>query len=271
VTLQLPAQEPQPATADQLVRQMEKAEGSARNERQHFMYRSRERSVRTGGHLWDELVVETTDGRMRRLLAVDGKPLSGSAQAAEERRIANLVKHPEEFRRDGQGLREDEFRLSNLLKQVPKLYIFKMDGREGDCTRVAFDPNPQFQEQSFQDRILHAMSGILFIHDRDMRLCGIDARLNHTVEFGFGLLGKVNAESHFSVRRAQVIAGQWKNIKILVHVDGRILLMKSVARDEDASHYNFKAVPQDLTVAQAAALIRSTNPEYAANEPARLR
>jgi hypothetical protein len=263
---QLPAQEPQPLAADQLVKQMEQAEGAARNERQHFLYRSKERSVRTGGHLWEELVAETTDGRMRRLLAVDGKPLSAAAQATEEKRMTYLVNHPDEFRREGQALREDEFRLGNLLKQVSKLYVFSIEGPENDCTRVAFEPNPQFQEQTFQDRILHAMSGVLLIHDGDRRLCGIDAHLDRTVEFGFGLLGKVNQESHFSVRRQKIIPGQWKNVKIMVHVDGRILMLKSVARDEDATHWDFKPIAQDLTIAQAAALVRSTDPQYAVED-----
>jgi hypothetical protein len=262
------AQVAQAPTADELVTRMEKAEGAARSERQQFLYRSKERSVRTGGHLWDELVIETSDGRIRRLLAIDGKALSGPALSAEENRLTNIANHPDEYRREGQALREDENRLGNILKQVPKLYVFRMDGSEGDCVKVAFDPNPQFQEQSFQDRILHAMSGVLYINNRDDRLCGIDAHLDHTVEFGFGLLGKVNAQSHFSVRRQQILPGQWKNTRIIVHVDGRLLLLKSVAREEDATHYDFKSIPQDLNASQAAALVRSTNPQYEANKDA---
>jgi hypothetical protein len=263
----LPAQEASSASADELVKQMEQAEGTARDLRENFMYRSKERSVRTGGHLWEELVVETNDGRMRMLLAVDGKPLSATAQTAEQNRINNMVNHPDEYRREGVALKEDENRLSNLLKQVPKLYVFKLDGQRGDCTEVAFEPNPQFQEQTFQDRILHAMSGTLLIHKDDNRLCGLDAHLDHTVEFGFGLLGKVNVQSYFSVRRAAVAPGQWKNVKINVHVDGRILMLKSVARDEDATHEDFKVVAQNLTAEQAAAMVRSASPQYEAKGP----
>jgi hypothetical protein len=262
----LPAQEPQPVSADELVKRMEQAEGAAQNERQNFMYRSKERSVRTGGHLWEELVVETNEGRMRRLLAVDGKPLTGSAENSELNRIANVVNHPDDFRREGIALKEDETRLANVIKQVPKLYVFKLNGLHGECSEVAFEPNPQFQEQTFQDRILHAMSGVLYIHQGNNRLCGLDAHLNHTVEFGFGLLGKVNAQSSFSVRRQQIVPGQWKNVKINVHVDGRILLLKSVARDEDATHDEFKVVPQDLTPAAAAALVRAANPQEQAKD-----
>ena len=102
------------------------------------------------------------------------------------------------------------------------------------------------------------MSGVLLIHTADKRLCGINAHLDHVVEFGFGLLGKVSDQSHFSIVRREVSPGEWKTTKIRVHVDGSILLMKSVSRDEDASHFGFKLIPPDLTLPQAAALVRST-------------
>ena len=70
---------------------------------------------------WDELVVETKEGRMHRLIAVDGKPLSSSEQAAEDRRITYLVNHPADFRREAQGRKDDEARMADLLQELPKL------------------------------------------------------------------------------------------------------------------------------------------------------
>src|SRR3984957_9895528 len=247
-----------PLSPTQIVHQMVEAETAARQKRQHFLYRREERSVRTKGHLWDELVVETPEGRMHRLVAVDGKPLSRSEQAVEDKRITYLVNHPADFRREAQGRKDDEARMADLLRELPKLFLLQTAGSDGDCTRITFAPNPQFQEASFQDRVVHAMSGVLLIHNADKRLCGIDAHLDHGVEFGFGLLGKVSDQSHFSVARQEVCPGQWKTTKVHVHVDGSILLMKSVSRDEDSSHFGFKLIPHDLTLPQAAALVRST-------------
>jgi hypothetical protein len=253
------AQLRQALSAEQMVNQMLQAENAAREMRQHFLYRREERSLRTKGRLWNEVVVETTDGRMHRLLTVDGKPLSASEAKAEDSRITYLGNHPADFRREAQARRDDELRLSNLLKEVPRLFLLKIDGSDGDCTRVSFTPNPQFQENSYQDRVVHAMSGVLLIHAADMRLCAINAHMDHEVEFGFGLFGKVSDQSHFSVVRQQISPGEWKTTKINVHVDGTLLLMKSVSRDEDSSHYGFKPIPHDLTVAQAAAMVRSNN------------
>ncbi len=112
-------------SAAQMVNQMVQAETLARGKRQHFLYRREERSVRTKGHLWDELVVETTEGRMHRLIAVDGKPLSSSEQRAEDNRITYLANHPGDFRREAQALRDDECRLSDLLKEVPRMFLLQ--------------------------------------------------------------------------------------------------------------------------------------------------
>src|SRR5580698_10012294 len=65
-------------------------------EHQHkYMYLSDERSERTGGHLWVERVVETTVGKVRLLLAEDGKPLSAERLAEERALLKEVAAHPD--------------------------------------------------------------------------------------------------------------------------------------------------------------------------------
>lgn len=244
-------------SAAQIVNQMVQTETAAAKNRQHFLYRRDVRSARTKGHLWDELVVETPDGRMHRLISEDGKPLSNDEKKSEDNRIKSLVSHPDDFRREAQERKDDEARMASLLQELPRAFLFQIDGSEGDCTRIAFQPNPSFQEESYQDRVVHAMSGVLLIHTADMRLCGIDAHLDRKVEFGFGLLGKVSDGSNFSIARKEVSPGQWKTTRLRIHMDGSMLLLKSFSRDEDSSHHGFKPVARNLTVAQAAAMVRA--------------
>jgi hypothetical protein len=257
VCMSLAAQVRQPLSAVQTVNQMVQAETAAWRNRQHFLYRNEERSNRTNGHLWDELVVETSDGPMQRLIFEDGKTLSNSQKKAEDKRITYLANHPGEFRRKTQRRKDDEARMPDLLREIPNIFLFKTISSEGDYTRIAFQPNPSFQEESYQDRVVHAMSGVLLIHRTDMRLCELDAHLGHRVQFGFGILGELSDKTHFSLAREEVSPGQWTTNKIRVHLDGSILLLKSISRDVDSSHSGFKLVPHDLTVAKAAAIVRS--------------
>lgn len=75
------------------------------------------------------------------------------------------------------------------------------------------------------------------------RLCGIEGHLVDRVSFGFGLLGHIDQGSHFGVSRVPVTAMDWKSSKITVHVDGKILLLKSISRDQDATHSNAEPLP----------------------------
>jgi hypothetical protein len=254
----LGAQQPQPLFASQIVHQLVQAESAAWKTRQHFLYRSQERSIRTDGRLWDEIVVETSDGSMRRLIAEDGRPLSHSRENAEEQRIAYLGVHPAEFRRRSQRRKEDEARMPELLREIPNIFLFKTLDSEGDYFRIAFQSNPSFHEESYQDRVIHAMSGNILIHKTDMRLCELDGHLDHKVEFGFGILGELSDQTRLSLARKEVSPGQWTTTNIRVHLDGRILLLKSFSRDMDSSRSGFRPVPHDLTVAGAAVILRSS-------------
>jgi hypothetical protein len=240
--------------AIEVVDRMVQAETAAMKDRQRFQYTRESRSTRTKGHLWNELVVETPESRMHRLVSVDGKPLSAEQAKAEDERIANLVNRPDDYRRESQDRRDDEGRLARLLRDLPRAFLFRIDGAKGDCTRITFQPNPSFAGQSYEDRMVHAMSGVLLIHSADMRLCSIDAHLDHRVEFGFGLLGEVRDDSSFSITREEVFSGQWKTAKLRIHVNGSMLLLKSFSRDEDSSHHDFKKVANNLSLAQAAAI-----------------
>lgn len=103
------------------------------------------------------------------------------------------------------------------------------------------------------------MVGMLIIHKTDMRLCELDAHLEHKVEFGFGLLGLLSDKTYLSLARDEVSTGQWTTTKLRVHLDGSILLLKSISRDVDSSRYDFKPVAHDLNVAAAAAIVSSNS------------
>jgi hypothetical protein len=253
----LPAQVIRPVPAIDMVNQMVQAETAAWKNRLRFQYRNQERSNRTNGHLWEELVVETPDGSLPRLISEDGKPLSSGRQKEEEKRIEYLASHPGDFKRSNQRRQEDEARMPELLREIPATFHFKTINSDGAYTRIGFQPNPSFKEKSYQDRVVHAMSGTLLIHTPDMRLCELDAHLDHKVEFGYGILGQLSDQTHLFFAREQASPAQWATAKIRIHLDGSILILKSISRDVDAVRSGFTPVAHGLTVAEAAAIIRS--------------
>jgi hypothetical protein len=255
--------QPKPAlqqTPLQVVKAMVQNEEQARQHRTFFRYTSVERSGRTGGHLWTEKVVETPDGLLRRLVAEDGKPLSADRAAAEDRRIAALVADPSELREANADRRADEARMLRLLDIMPQAFLFAADGMQNDCVRIAFRPNPAFSPSTYDERVVHGLAGVILVRMPAERLCGIEGHLVDRVTFGYGLLGHVDQGSHFSVTRVPVTATDWKSSKIAVHVDGKILLLKTISRDQDATHSNAEPLPPNLSLAQAAAFTQRGSP-----------
>jgi hypothetical protein len=127
---------------------------------------------------------------------------------------------------------------------------------QGDCARISYRPNPDFTPSTYEERIVHGIAGTLFIRILSTRLCGIDGHVVDRISFGYGLLGHIEKDSHFSVTRVPVSPTDWKNSVIDVHVDGKILLLKSISRDEKARHMNPQPLPTNLTLAQAAVLTK---------------
>jgi hypothetical protein len=70
------------------------------------------------------------------------------------------------------------------------------------------------------------------------------------------MLGHIDQGGHFSLARKQVDEKNWKSDHISVHINGRILMLKSLAQDQEAVRSEIRVVPLDLTLAQAAQLTR---------------
>jgi len=50
-----------------------------------------------------------------------------------------------------------------LLRIIPEAFVFEDQGKEGESAKIAFHPNPEFKPKTYEQRILHALDGILFI------------------------------------------------------------------------------------------------------------
>jgi hypothetical protein len=230
-------------------------EVAARQQRLHFFYVSEERSDRSGGHLWKENVVEVNDGPLRRLIAVDNKLLTTAEAEAEQRRIDYLVSHPDEFRRQNQAHKDDETRATQLMQMLSTAYILTPNGEVNGCTRFTFQPKPEFRPSSYQERVAHELAGTVSVKQPEDRLCTLEGRILHPVEFGFGILGRVNEGGHFSLARKQIDGKNWKTDRFSVHINGRVLMLKTLAQNQDAVRTAIRIVPQNLTLAEAAQLI----------------
>ena len=228
---------------------------NARKQNTHYTYLEDEQSSRTGGHTWHERVVESEDGALSRVLAIDGRALSPSETKAETDRINGIVRDPTEFRRTYAAHRNDEARIIQLLQLLPTAFVFQPDGEEEGCTRFSFLPNPSFSPSTYEERIVHALGGTVAVRQPMDRLCMLHASFLSPVEFGYGLLGRVNQGGYFSLKRIPVDGNSWKTSWLSVHVEGRVLMLKNFGREREVSRRELKMLAQPVSLVQAAALL----------------
>jgi len=219
-----------------------------------YAYISEERSDRTGGHLWREKVVETGAGKVRMLLDVDGQPLSPEREAAERGRLAQIVADPALFARNSQTMKDDEAHALQLLNMLPKAYLLSDVHPNGDDLQIDFTPDPAYQPQSIEERVMHGMSGTVLIDAKALRVHHIEGRLPQDVSIGFGLLATFHAGSNFATTRAAQEAPDWKTAQLNTDINGRAIFFKTIARREHSVHMDFTRVPNDINATQAVAL-----------------
>jgi hypothetical protein len=226
----------------------------AAKHRDQYTYMSIERADRTGGHLWTEKVVETEAGKIRMLLAEDGKPLSPERIAQERGRLAAIVADPAAFIRKSQTVKEDEAHALQMLSLATRAFLFSEPRDENGYIHIDYRPNPAYQTQSMEERVLHGASGSMLIEPHMLRLHHLEGRLPADVSIGFGVLATVRAGSNFSTTRDHFDQPDWKTTQVDTDINGHIMFFKSIAKSQHSEHSNFVRVPNDLTVAQAVAL-----------------
>lgn len=232
-----------------LIRDIAYNELHDRDRDSHWQYRSERRTP-------DQNVVreqiETAAGPVFRVLARDGAPLDPAQQQREQQRLDEYVHHPADIARAEGDHEEDEARIATVLQMLPRAFLFNWDGPPaGDLVRMTFRPNPAFVPSGYEARILHAVSGTLTANLRYKRLIDIHGAVDERVDFGYGLLGHVDKGSSFEVHREQVSPTHWKADLIAAHIEGKLLLFKTVSRDQREVRSDFRPVPINTTPAQA--------------------
>jgi hypothetical protein len=200
-------------------------------------------------------VVETTSASLDRLIAIAGRPLSAGQERDETERILRLSRNSEEQRKLEQAHKKDVEQYNAFFKMVPEAFLFEYTGESGNVVKLIFNPNPAFRPSSREGKVLHELAGEISIDVRQQRLVSIRGHLVNEVKFAGGLLGHLDKGGQFEVKRTEVAPGRWEVTEMDVNMQGKALFFKTISVQQKELHRNFERVPEDLTIAEAAAIL----------------
>jgi hypothetical protein len=202
-------------------------------------------------HVFREQVIETVDGPVRHLLAVDGHPPTSEDIKEEQDQHQELLKNLSGRRAIRKQRDDDDKTIEELLRIIPDAFIFADQGKEGESERIAFHPNPGFKPKTYEQRVLHALAGIVFIDLHEKRIARLSGSLETRVKFGYGLIGHVEQGGTTEITRVNLSPGVWKTSAEKIDIDGRLVVLKTINKHQDESRTGFKPVAPDTTFPQA--------------------
>lgn len=210
---------------------------------------------REGKQILTERQIETREGLFYRLLAIDGKPLNPDQQQQDNARMDRLLHDPSQLLKSKRAHDEDEQKLEKLIRLMPDAFVYDYDGIDGNLLRLRFRPNPSYDPPTYEARVVHSLAGTVLIDPQQKRIAKLSGQLTGLVQFGYGLLGHIDNGGTIEIGRVQVGPSQWKTALIRIQLSGRLILFKSISKQEYETRSDFLAVPGDLSLSEASRLL----------------
>ena len=204
-------------------------------------------------------IVETKDGDVARLIAVNDKPLPPDAEQTEIDRLNNLLAHPEiqEHRRKKE--QEDSNRENEMIRLLPQGFVYHyegvVEGPNGSCYRLSFKPNPNFQPPDREAEVYHGMSGELWIDQREERIVKLQAHLIADVDFGWGILGRLYKGGSILVEQKDVGDGHWEGTHMKLDLHGKALMIKTLTFETTEDSSDFEPVRPEMGYQEAVQML----------------
>jgi hypothetical protein len=210
-------------------------------------------------------IVETKEGAVARLVAVNDNPLSADDEQKELDRLAVLQQDPSRQKSRKQSQDEDLNHVLKMLRVLPDAFLYTYagpgQGPTGKVEKFSFKPNPRFDPPDLETQLLTAMTGEIWIDPAQVRVTRLEGHLNRDVDFGWGILGRLFKGGWVTIEQADVGNRQWRIVRFQMAMNGRVLFRtKSFDTLEEES--KFVQMPATIGSAQAVEMLRG--------EPARL-
>jgi hypothetical protein len=261
----------QPA-APQLVSQALASEISATHDGSHPMrYLLRKSSPRL---TTTKEMIETRDGLVARLVSVNDAPPSAADAEKEQARLDALMADPGKQRHRKQSEAADTERAMKVLRALPAAFLYqdagpvaspagtpeksspeKFSPEKSNIEKFTFVPNPRFNPPDLETQVLTQMTGELWIDSAHQRVVHLEGRLQSDVDFGWGVLGRLDKGGWIAIDQADVGGGVWRIVRFKMSMNGRVLFKtRNFDTTEEESH--FAPVPAGLDYRKAIDMLR---------------
>ncbi len=236
--------------------------------------------------IFTQEIIETSQGDVARLVAVNGAPLTATARQTEANRLHALAANPalqqHRFRRE----QADAARVDKLLQLLPDAFLYRyvrsepcqvadipdvpIPGVAGPaplappapdlCYHLTFTPNPHWSPPDIESRLLQGMAGDVWIDANGDRLHRLTGHFIEDVDFGWGIVGRFNRGGTVFLEQDRLSGNDWELTRMKLNLTGKVLLVKTLRIRIDETMGNFEPVPRNLDYRKAIDLLLASQP-----------
>jgi len=251
----------------ELVRRASKNEIKANDVQYYRMFKD---TTEYKDHSITKEIVRTQQGGLSSTLLINGHPLTAEERQKDNEKLQKFANNPEARRKRRESSKADDKRAEAMLTSLPDAFLYtdaRTDhGPNGEeLVHLKFRPNPSFNPPNHETMVYLGMEGDMIIDRKAMRIAKIDGTLFKDVDFGWGILGRLNKGGKFIIVQQDVGGGDWEEVQETLQFYGKILLVKSLTIWSNETMTDFRPVPSDLTTAQALDLLHKSADVVAAN------
>jgi hypothetical protein len=215
-------------------------------------------------------IIRTKDGGLTTTLLINGHPLSAEERKKDDDKLEKFANDPAARRKRRDSNKEDDKRAETMLSSLPDAFLYTYVGTDHgpsgeELVHLKFKPNPNFTPPNHETAVYQGMEGDMIIDRKAMRIAKIDGTLFKDVDFGWGILGKLYKGGKFIIVQRDVGGGHWEEVQETLQFYGKVLMIKPLTIWSTETMTDFRAVPADLTTAQALDLLHKSDEVVAEN------
>jgi uncharacterized protein YjhX (UPF0386 family) len=203
-----------------------------------------------------KLMVNTPQGILSRIVAYNDRALTPDERQQDDGRIDRLL-DPALMRDKAKKQHEDQQHIERVLFALPDAMHCEYTAAHDDHNlSMECSPNPGFSAPNYESQVLQGMKTTILINRQDKRIASLQGTLFKDVNFGWGVLAKLNRGGNIEITRSKVAGKHWCVTRLQLKFDGRVIVFKALKLEETETSWDYRSVPR-MTVAQALEYLRN--------------
>jgi hypothetical protein len=230
----------------QIVQQAVQTElAASRDDHTHWLYF--ETDVEPGKSV-KQWVAQAQPASVTRVIERNGQATSEAQQRQEIEAFMRDTRAQAKQHKSGQ---HDDEQAEELLRILPDAFIWTIQGQREGNTIFHFKPDPKFDPPDMEARVFAGMEGDMAVHNAQHRIVSLKGKLIHDIKIGGGLLGSLDAGGTFDVERRETGKNLWQITETHVHIQGHVLIFKTISEQEDNLKTSFRQLPSSISMKEA--------------------